>query len=169
VTRLYANPGFWARNTLLVLFLVVVFFYGWWELWRASRGPSADASTGFMFGVVFIGGSLFALRQLYEDHRDLVATLDRDDKTGKLAAAVWQPLGAEKLVAEPGEFTDWRLHTKLAGRGSRTYFIYVDFPGRPRPLRFNLKPGVDVTGLRQLAPEALAEYANRDGTAAPSG
>ena len=167
MTRLYANPGFWLRNALLILFLVVVFLYGWWELWRAFRGPSADPSTGIMFGVVFVGGSLFALRQLYEDHRDLVATLDRDEATGRLVAAVWQPLRAEKLVAEPGAFADWRLHVKLGRRNNRAYFIYVDFPGRPRPLRFDLKPGVNLAGLQQLAPDAVAEFANRDGAPAP--
>ncbi len=169
MTRLYANRGFWVRNALLILFLIVVFIYGCWELWRASHVASGEAGTGVMFGVVFAGGSLFALRQLRDDHRDLVASLDRNDATGELVAAVWKPLGAEKIVAPPSAFTDWRVHVKLLARGrQKAFFLHVDYAGRPRPLRFDLKPGTDTAGLRQLAPEAIAEFEAQTRPAAPA-
>jgi hypothetical protein len=158
VTRLYTNPGFWVRNALLIVFLVAVFFYGCFELWRAYFHPSGDTSTGTLFGVVFAGGSLFALRQHFEDHRDLVATFDRDDETGRLAALIWQPLGGRQLMGEPAEFKNWRLHTKLGRRNARSFFIYVDVDGYPRPLRFDLKPGVNVDGLRAVTPETIAQF-----------
>ncbi|MEJ0097628.1 MAG: hypothetical protein WDM84_06500 [Bauldia sp.] len=158
MTRFYANRGFWVRNALLILFLIVVFLYGCFELWRAFHVSSADSTTGITFGVVFAGGSLFAFRQLTDDHRDLVATLDRNDTTGELVAAVWKLAGAETIAAPPSAFTGWRVHVKTLGKVGRAYFLHVDAAGRQRPLRFDLKSGTDLAGLRQIAPDAIAEF-----------
>ena len=82
--------------------------------------------------------------------------LDRDEATGALVATLWQPTGPLRLAA--GELSNWRSIVKIAGRKTRTFFIYADHAAHPRPLRFDLRQGTDLTGLRQIAPEAVAEY-----------
>ena len=168
MTRLYANRGIWARSIGLGVFLVVVMLWGIWELWAAARGPSANATSGGMFGVIFLAGGVYALYQLATDWRDLVAALDRDDATGALVATVWRPTGPLRLTAPAGELRAWRSFVKVAGRNARTFFIYADHAGHPRPLRFDLKAGTDLTGLRQITPEAVAEYEAAAGIARPA-
>jgi len=158
VTRIYANPGFWRRSTLSIGVLILVAIYGIWELLSAARGPSEAATTGYMFGAIFFGGSLYALYQLYGDWRDLVATLDLDEASGRLIATLWQPQGPLKLPAGPGQLTNWRPHIKVGKRNARAFFMYADHAAYPRPLRFDLRPGVDISGLRRIAPEAIAEH-----------
>ena len=111
-----------------------------------------------MFGIVFVGGSLFAFRQLLEEHRDLVVTLDRNDADGTLVATVFGPFGATPLAGPVADFTGWRLYRKPVNRRTVALFILADFAGRVRPLRFDLKPSNDLAGLRGLAPEAVAEF-----------
>jgi len=156
VTRLYENRNIWPRSIGLGIFLVVVLAWGIWELWAAAHGPSTNATSGAMFGVLFLAGGVYALYQLATDWRDLVATLDRDEATGALVATLWQPSGPLRLAA--GELRNWRSFVKVAGRKTRTFFIHADHAAYPRPLRFDLRQGTDLTGLRQIAPEAVAEY-----------
>lgn len=158
MTSLYVHRRFWGRHVGLLAFLALVFVYGCFELWRALRAPSGDASNGIMFGVIFVGGSLFAVRQTLQDHRDLVVSLLRNDSDGSFTASVFDRLRAEEITAAASAFTDWRLYRKPIGRRGAAFFLHVDCALWPRPLRFDLKPGTDVTGLRQVAPEAIAEY-----------
>jgi hypothetical protein len=158
VTRLYLHRGFWGRYIGLLVFLGLVFVYGCFELWRAWHVPSRDTSTGVMFGVIFAGGSLYALRQVLEENRDLVVTLARDAVADTLAAAVFARVNTTPVTAPTAAFTNWRLHRKTIGRNRIAYFIHVDCTGWPRPLRFDLKPGTDLAGLRQLAPAVVAEF-----------
>ena len=154
---LYVYRRFWWRHIGLLAFLALVFVYGCFELWRASHAPSGDASNGIMFGVIFVGGSLFAVRQTLQDHRDLVISFLRNDSDGTFTASVFDRLRAVEITAPPSAFTDWRVYRKPIGRRGAAHFIHVDCALWPRPLRFDLKPGTDVAGLRQVAPEATAE------------
>lgn len=157
MTALYVYRRFWVRHTGLLAFLGLVFVYGCFELWRASRAPSGDTSNGIMFGVIFVGGSLYAIRQTLQDHRDLVVSLLRNDSDGTLTASAFDRLRAVEITGPASAFTDWRLYRKPIGRRGAAYFIHVDCALWPRPLRFDLKPGTDVAGLREVAPEAVAE------------
>jgi hypothetical protein len=158
MTELYHDRSIWKRSAAYVGIVIVAMLWGVWELWRAWHGPAAEASTGTMFGVLFLGGGAYSLYQLNVDWRDLVVSLTRDDITGMLTATLWQPTGPLMLTAGPGEIRNWRSHVKIARRNARTFFIYADHPRHPRPLRFDLKPGTDVEGLRSVAPEAVADY-----------
>lgn len=158
MTELYRDRSIWKRSAAYIGIVIVAMLWGLWELWRAWHGPEADATTGTMFGVIFLGGGVYSLYQLNADWRDLVVSLTRDDITSLLTATLWQPTGPVTLTATLGELHNWRSQVKIAGRNTRTYFIYVDHPRHPRPLRFDLKPGTDVEGLRTIAPEAVADY-----------
>jgi hypothetical protein len=158
MTRIYENPGFWRRALLSIGFLIAAILWGFWEFWSAATGPADAATTGYLFAALFVGGGLYALYQLAEDWRDLVSALDLDEATGAMLVTVWQPQGPLKLAAGKGQVTNWRSHVKIGKRNARTFFAHADFPGYPRPLRLELRPAVNVAGLRRVAPEAIAEY-----------
>jgi hypothetical protein len=157
MTRIYENPGYLWRQRISMGVLIVVGLYGVWELWSAAQGQG-DTTLGYMFGLVFVGGSAYALRQIISDGRDLVGLLDRDETSGNLTATMWRPLSLKRIVAEPGQLTSWRFHVKLGKRNARTFFVYADHPGYPRPLQFDLRQGISTDGLKTLAPEAIDEF-----------
>ena len=158
MTRVYENPGFWRRAMLSMAFLFGAVAWGVWEFWSAVTGPPDAATTGYMFGALFVGGGLYALYQLAEDWRDLVPSLDLDEATGTMLATVWRPQGPLMLTGTNEQFGNWRFHVKVGKRNVRTFFAHADLAGYPRPLRFELRPAVDISGLRRVAPEAIAEY-----------
>jgi hypothetical protein len=160
---LYVWRGFWGRYIGLLIFLALVFVYGCFELWRAQTG--GGDSSGVMFGVVFLGGSLFALRGVLQENRDLVVALARPPDSSDLVVTVFARFNVTEVTAPPGAFSNWRLHRKTIGRNRFAFFIHVDCSAWPRPLRFDLKPGTDLAGLRGLAPEAVAEF---EGPIAPA-
>jgi hypothetical protein len=157
MTRIYENPGYLWRQRISMVVMIIVGVYGIWELWSAAQGQG-DTTFGYMFGIVFVGGAAFALQQIIADGRDLIALLDRDDASGELTATLWRPFSSERVVAEPGQFTGWRLHIKIGKRNARSFFVYADHPRYPRPLQFDLRSGVNTDGLRTLAPEAIDEF-----------
>jgi hypothetical protein len=130
-------------------------------LWRASQAAGGDASSGATFGVLFIGGGIYAAWHLANDWRDLIVELDRGTD-GSLTASRWTPFGPRAIT---GGFGNWRFYVKLVGRSRREFFLYVDHPSAPRPLKIELRPGMDLSGLRQVAPEAIAEYEQAAGKA----
>jgi hypothetical protein len=169
VTELYVHRGFWVRYVALLIFLALVFVYGCFELWRAAYQPGAGASGGIMFGIFFVGGSLYALRIVLQENRDLVISLARNNENGELAASVFARFNAADVAAPPSAFGNWRLDLKKLGRNRVAFFIHADCTAWRRPLRFDLKPGTDLSGLRTLAPDAIAEFegaGNRPPTAA---
>ena len=158
MTRIYENPGFWRRAWLSIVFLIGAIIWGCWEFWSAATGPEESATTGYLFGLLFVGGGFYALYQLAEDWRDLVPSLELDEATGTMLATVWRPQGPLKLTVTKEQLSNWRSHVKIGKRNARTFFVHADLAGYPRPLRFELRPPVDVSGLRRVAPEAIAEY-----------
>ena len=100
---------------------------------------------------------MYAIWQLINDSADTVATLEVDEATGASVVALWRPFWTDKLRIELARIRDWRFHVKVGKRNTRTFFIYADHPGYPRPLQFDLRRN-DVEGLRKLAPEAVKEY-----------
>lgn len=158
MTRLYVHRGFWGRYIGLLIFLALVFVYGCFELWRVWTLPGGDTSSGFMFGIVFVGGSLYSLRSVLQENHDLVISLTRDDHAPHLVVSVFARFNAAEITAAPAAFSNWRLYRKTIGRNRVAFFVLADCTACPRPLRFDLKPGTDLTGLRALAPEAVAEF-----------
>jgi hypothetical protein len=158
MTRIYTNPGYWWRNTVSLVVLVLIAIYGVWELWRASGVAGEEGLPGYLFGVAFVGGAAYGLWQTINDARDRVMTFDIEEASGRSLAAFWRPFWTEKLAAEPGEIHDWRLHVAIGSRNAKTFFVYADHRRYPRPLQFELRQNVDVTELRKIAPEAVTEY-----------
>jgi hypothetical protein len=162
MTKLYENSAVWKRTIGFGVFLFLVFLWGLWELW--SAWGSSDATSGAMWGVLFAGGAIFAAYQQIAEWRDVVTRLARNDATGALTATVWAPTGPLTLTGAPGEFTNWRPYVKTSGR-MKTFYIYVDFARHPRTLRFDIGPKGDLTGLREIAPDVVAEFETTSGRA----
>ena len=158
MTRVYTLPGFWWRNNGSMAALVVIAIWGVWELWRAAAGQSDQSTQGYLFGAAFIGGAGYALWQLINDARDRVTTLDMDATSGKSVVTFWRPFWTETLAAERGAIGNWRVHVAVGKRNARTYFMHADHKAYPRPLQFELRQGIDISGLRSTAPEAVAEF-----------
>ena len=152
MTPLYENRHIFGRNAGLIAVTVVAMLWGVWEFWHAAHG--GDQSTGSMFGVLFLAGGAYSLYQLLTEQRDIVARLERDETSGALTVTVWRWQGPLRLI---GPVTAWRPHVKVSGR-QKVLFLYVDAAGYPRPLRFELRHNTDLTGLRSVAPGAVAEF-----------
>jgi hypothetical protein len=154
MTPLYRNPGIWTRTVAYFAVIVAAFLWGLFELWRGANTAGGDASSGALFGVLFLGGSIYATWQIVGEWRDTVVALDRDSD-GTLVASRWSPTGGKKIS---GPFSNWRFHVTIVKRNTPLYFIYADHPALTRPLRFDLRKDIDLAGLRAVAPEAVAEY-----------
>ena len=157
MTRLYEHRGYILRQNISVVVLAVVFVYGVFELWRAFT--SAGDSTGAMFGILFLGGSVWGFYTLWTEGRDVVAAFDADLATRQAVITLWGPF-TRKRFAEPLDgIVEWRFWIKTGSRGQKTYFLFATTPSNPRPLQIELKRGQPVPdGLRQIAPAAIEEF-----------
>jgi hypothetical protein len=164
MTRVYENRGFLRRQNGSVAVLALVFFYGIFELWRAYA--FTGDTTGAMFGVLFLGGSVWGIYTLWKDGRDVVAALDADLAQRQAVITLWVPLTRKRLRESLDAVTEWRFWVKTGSRGQRSYFIYAVTSANPRPLQIELKRGVPISdGLRQIAPAAIEEFETTTRTA----
>jgi hypothetical protein len=160
MTRIYEQRGFIGRQWLSMVILAGSFLYGFWELWLAATQPEAGNNNA-IFGVLFIGASIFGLVRLMKDSGDIVASLDRDG-SGRLVASLWRPWGRLTVAGPQAQFTNWRFYIAVAKRNQATPLIRVDHAGYPRPLTIELKPDTVISdGLREVAGEAVADFEER--------
>jgi hypothetical protein len=167
LTRLYENKGHWWRQTLSLVAVILVSFYGVWELWWATFGtgdyhsPMGEmfgiGDDRYLFGIAFLFGGIYACWTLIRDSADVVSTFDLDEPTGMTLATLWRPGWTEKLVAPLSAIDNWRLYVKVGNRNVRTFYIYADHPNYRRPLNFDLRRA-NLEGLRRVAPEAVADF-----------
>ena len=158
MTRLYENRGYFLRQNISLVVLVVVFVYGIFELWRAFTSSGGD-STGAMFGVLFLGGSVWGFHTLWSDGRDAIAILDADLAARRLEFTLWSPFSRKRIAERLDDIVEWRFWVKAGSRGQRSYFLRVMTPSNPRPLQIELKRGQAIPeGLRQIAPAAIEEF-----------
>lgn len=152
MTTVYELRGFMMRQTLSAAAMVIVFFYGWWEMLR----PGA-ADMDFMFGLLFIGGGLWGIRTVLTDSRDAVAKLEVGDD-GTSVVTLWRPFRPLKLTTDQ-PLDQWRYYVKIAGRGVKRPFLYLRHPAYPRELQLELRADVTISdGLRAMAGDELAEF-----------
>ena len=164
MTRIYENRGYFLRQNLSVVVLALVFVYGIFELWRAFT--SAGDSTGAMFGVLFLGGSVWGGYTLWTDARDAVAILDADLAARRVEITLWGPFTRKRIAVPLDDVVEWRFWVKTGSRGQRSYFLYLITPSNPRPLQIELKRGQAIPdGLRQIAPTAIEEFETATKTA----
>ena len=157
MTRVYENRGYFLRQNISAVVLVAVFIYGIFELWHAFT--SAGNSTGAMFGVLFLGGSVWGAYTLWTDGRDVVGILDADLAARRVEITLWGPFTRKRIATALDDILEWRFWVKTGARGQRSYFLYLITPGNPRPLQIELKRGQPIPdGLRQLAPLAIEEF-----------
>jgi len=162
MTRVYENRGFLVRQNLSIAVLAVVFVYGIFELWRAFA--SAGDSTGAMFGILFIGGSVWGFYTLWSEGRDVIAALDADLAARQAVITLWGPLRRKRLAEGLDAIVEWRFWVKTGSRGQRSYFLYAVTPSSPRPLQIELRRGQAISdGLRQIAPAAIEEFETATG------
>jgi hypothetical protein len=154
VTRIYENPGFATRMSLSCVVIIIAGLFGVWELWSAYRAGGSDG-TNYLFAAFFIGGAIYAAKQLRDGAANTVASLDADMSTRRVVITLWQPLSSRTISGSLDQLTDWQFQTK-PGR-VRTPLLTVHHPDHPRPLEFELRPGA-AEGLRTLAPEAVAAF-----------
>jgi hypothetical protein len=154
MTVIYENRGFTKRQTLSAAVLVLVTFYGLWELWAAYSGERSD---GFMFGVLFLGGAAYGYVQITNDSRDRVARLETGPN-GESIVTMWRPTGTVKLTSDEA-LTDWRYYVKVISKRSKKPLLRARHRGHAHALEFELRPDIQLSqALRALAPEAIAEY-----------
>jgi hypothetical protein len=163
MTRIFENRNFAGRLNIYVVVLIIVMANGVWELWSALRAP-VPSTTDLLFAAAFIGGGLYGLYQTFIDGRDLVGAFDVDFAAGTAAVTLWRPFRRIRLDGALDRMTGWRFWVKAGQGGQRSYLLHADFPGYPRKLQFELRRGAPVPdGLRQIAPEAIADFEDATG------
>ena len=154
--RLYENPGYTTRMNASCVVVIVAALFGLWELWSAWRAGGSDG-TNYLFAALFIGGGIYAGRQLLETSANTVVALDADPATRRATVTLWKPFSSTTISGSLDDFTDWQFQLR-PGR-VRTPMLTAHHPAHPRPLEFELKPGGAVAEeLRGLAPEAVAAF-----------
>ena len=157
--RIYANPAFARRMNISAAVVAFAFIFGLWELWAALRPGSEGGSYGLLFAALFIGGSVYAMRQMLTDYADIVTALDADRPANRTAISVWRPFGPKRIEGDLDRLGNWRFETQKPRGDARIATILADHPGHPRPLRFEVGRGLPISDdLRALAPDAVAAY-----------
>jgi hypothetical protein len=153
--RIYDNAGFARRMNISAVVVVIAFVMGAWELIMALRAD--DPGSGFLFAALFIGGGIYAGRQILSDHANNVIALDADPAGREASISIWRPFSAKKITGPLDRLSDWQFQRK--GTRVKTPILTAHHPDHPQPLEFELRPGAAVSEeLRALAPEAVAAF-----------
>ena len=153
--RIYENTGFTRRMNISAVVVVVAFLMGAWELVMALRAE--DPGSGFLFAALFIGGGIYAGRQILSDHANNVVSLDADMTNGQASISIWRPFSAKKIVGPLDRLTDWQFQRK--GTRVKMPILTAHHPDHPQPLEFELRTGSQISEeLRALAPDAVAAF-----------
>ena len=158
MTRLYSDRGFAARNWASTAILIVAMAWGILEIVRAKMGISDES--GYFFGAGFLAAAAYGGYRMLADARDTIFRLEADFGSGQSVVTLWRPWGMQRLAAPLDALTGWRMYIAIKTRQHRTYLLRVDHPANPgRPLHIELRPAVTpLDGLRQVAPEAIADF-----------
>jgi hypothetical protein len=160
--RILGVRGMVWRSNLSLAILTAVFAYGLWELWVAATVTRSP--TGYLFGLIFVGGAVYGLRSALAETRDLVVAFDVDMDSGKAAVTLWRPFRMKRIDTTLDRLTGWRRWIQTASRGRRTYFLLAREVTYDGVLRFTLEPGMTVPDeLRRIAPEAIADFERETG------
>jgi hypothetical protein len=161
--RIYENSGFTKRTNISLAVLVLVFFYGLWELYSVFLA-GRDDPTGALFGVLFVGGALYGAKTLWDEGRDLVTGIDADFAANKVRLTLWRPLSSLAIDATPADFARWGHRVKVIRKGMNAHYFLGSLPNAPGPLMLELKNPSDVpAGLRRLMPAAVEELEEKTG------
>ncbi len=155
MNRAFDDRAFVLRNWFSMAILAGATVWGVLEIVRYQTGRSD--STGLLFGVGFLAASAYGVYRLMAEARDTIVRLETGG--GQSVVTLWRPWGLQRLAAPLAALDGWRMFIAMKTRSQRTYLLRVDHPANPRPLQIELMPGkTDLTGLRRLAPEAIADF-----------
>jgi len=161
MTRIYENRGFATRMNISCVVIAVAVLFGCWELVGAYRSES-PAGTNLLFALLFLGGAVYATKQIRDTAMDSVSSLDVDMTTRSASIILWRPFSSKVITGSLDRLTDWQFQLR-SGR-VRTPILTAHHPDYPRPLEFELRPGTAVSEeLRKLAPDAVAAFEKRAG------
>ena len=142
MTRIYANRSFARRMTASTIVCVLAFLFGFFELWQAFNAPAGESGYGYIFAAFFIFGGIYGFRQIAGDYADTVVTLESDGGAARIT--LWQPLRSKVVEGPLNSLSNWRREMKGTGHARREMLV-ADYPGHPRPLRFETGKGVVET------------------------
>lgn len=160
--RILGSPGMVWRSNLSLAILSAVFAYGLWELYYAAT--VSGNPTGYLFGLLFLGGAAYGLRSALAETQDLVISLDVEMASGKAAIELWRPLRMKRIDTTLDRLTGWRHWIQTASRGRRAHLLLAREASYDGILRFELQPGMEIPDeLRRIAPEAIADFERATG------
>src|SRR5262245_41670334 len=99
------------RMNIACVVIAIAALFGVWELWTAYRAGGSDG-TNFLFAAFFIGGAIYAAKQLRESAENSVVTLDAEMSTRQAVVTLWKPLSARTISGTLDQFSDWQFQTK---------------------------------------------------------
>jgi hypothetical protein len=155
-TRIYANRGLARRTNGSLVVVIIAFVFGFFEIWRAMHVGPEEPGSGYLFAILFLGGGVYAGRQLLSGTIDAVVWLDLD-ASRQATVALWRPFTTKRIAGPVDRLTGWRPYAKEVRRNMKQPMVLADHPDYPRPLEFEIGPGV-VLGeeFRALAGAAVA-------------
>jgi hypothetical protein len=155
--RIYANRPAAKRANVSLVVVIGSFLFGLFEIWRAVQVSSEASQTGYLFALLFIGGGAYGLHTILAGHRDTVLWLDVEGSDA--TAGVWRPFGAARIAGPLRDLTEFRPYAKPVRRNVTVPTLLADHPARPRPLEFDLGPGIEYgEAFRSLAGEAISSF-----------
>jgi hypothetical protein len=153
--RIYENTAFSRRMNISAVVVVIAFVMGAFELVMALRAD--DPGSGFLFAALFIGGGIYAGRQVFSDYANNVVAFDADMGTRQATISIWRPFSAKTINGPVDRLSDWQFQRK--GTRVKLPILTAHHPDHPQPLEFELRTGAAVNPeLRELAPEAVAAF-----------
>ncbi len=162
MTRILEFRGMVTRSNISLAILSAVFLYGVLELWFAMS--ETGDQTALIFGVLFIGGTMYGLRQTINETKDLVIIFDADPESGAAQLDFWRPFGRKRIETTLDKLTGWRLWVQTGTRGQRAYLLLAEEPSHPGTLRFVLRSGMTIPDLlRRIAPRAIEDFERETG------
>jgi hypothetical protein len=162
MVRILHFRGMVVRSSISLAILSAVLLYGALELWHAAFG--AGSTTASLFGVIFIAGAVYGLRQTMAETKDLVIIFDADPETGRAEIHLWRPFGRKVIETTLDKITGWRLWVQAGPRGQKAFLLLAKEASYDGTLRFALARGQAIPDLlREIAPEAIEDFERETG------
>ena len=85
--------------------------WGMLEIVRGQTGMSD--TTGYLFGVGFVGAAVYGGYRIFAEARDTIVRLETDDASGQSVVTLWRPWGLQRMTA-PLDRADRMAHVHRA-------------------------------------------------------
>ena len=162
MVRIHDDAVVATRSNISLAVAVAAFVFGIWELWHAAT--VSGATDGYFFGITFLAAAAFALRMTLTETRDLVIAFDADKESGEAVISLWRPYRNTRIETKLERMTGWHHWIQTKSRGRRAFFLVAEEPLHEGTLRFELRPGTEITKeLREIAPGAIADFEREAG------